>query len=147
METAGVKLDRLRATDVQSFVDGLPEYLGAHALPYSILNELDPLSEETQQALRTAGLAILPGTWQTPELVEEEIPEEAPALAGEAPVDEAALPDEEATRPEPTGPADVEAELVPEQEIAPGDAPMEAVPNEAGDGDEAEEVGSDSPRA
>ena len=147
METPGVKLARLRATDVQSFVDGLPEYLGAHALPYSILNELDPLSEETQQALRTAGLAILPGTWQTPELVEEEIPEEAPALAGEAPVDEAALPDEEATRPEPTGPADVEAELVPEQEIAPGDAPMEAVPNEAGDGDEAEEVASDSPRA
>lgn len=109
MEAAGVKFDRLRATDVQSFIDGLPEYLGAHSLPYSILNDLDPLSQETAQALRAAGLAILPGTWQTPGLVDEEIPEEE-----SAPADEAVLPDEEATRPEPAGSAVVEAEIAPQ---------------------------------
>lgn len=130
MEAAGVRFDRLRATDVQSFIDALPEYLGAHSLPYSILNDLDPLSEETAQALRAAGLAILPGTWQTPGLVDEEIPEEESALAEEASADEAVLPDEEATRPEPAGSAVVEAEIAPQaasaeaNDVAEGASPL-----------------------
>ncbi|HML24433.1 MAG TPA: iron-containing alcohol dehydrogenase [Aggregatilinea sp.] len=147
MESAGVKLDRLRAPDVQSFIDNLPEYVGMHALPYSILNDLDPLAEDTAQALRTAGLAILPGTWQSPDLVIEEVEEEAAApvvqaqAEAEPAVEEAAPPDEEATRPEPTGAA-AEAAIVPEQETLPEDAPREAVPNgaasdAAGDDDEA----------
>ncbi|WP_119065654.1 iron-containing alcohol dehydrogenase [Aggregatilinea lenta] len=146
MESAGVKLDRLRATDVQSFIDVLPEYLGAHSLPYTVLNDLDPLGEETAQALQAAGLAILPGTWQSPDLAIEEVPEEA--AAAQATVEDAAPPDDEATRPEPAEPAAVaEAESVPEQETAPKNAPVEAVPNQAGDASGADDVTEDSPRA
>lgn len=130
MELAGVRLNRLRATDVQAVIDGLPEYLGAHALPYSILNDLDPLADETAQALRAAGLAILPGTWQVPDVLEEAVIED------EAPAEEAPL-DEEATRPEPPGAS----------QAAAASSAAEAEASVAAEGDEVEEVGSDPPRA
>lgn len=130
LEAAGVKLDRLRATDVQSVIEELPEYLGANDLPYSILNDLDPLAEETAQALEAAGLAILAGTWRTPEDLEVEavLPEEAP-------------PDEEATRPEETGAGEAvltEAEVEPEPEPEPEDVP--AAPEAAASAEDPAEV-------
>ena len=66
MESAGVRLDRVRPTDIRLILDHLPEHLEAHDFPYSILNDIDPESETVAQALEAAGLAIQPETWEVP---------------------------------------------------------------------------------
>ena len=66
LQNAGVRLDRIRATDFALTLDLLPESIGALGLPYSILNELDPASEEVSEALNAAGLAIAQDTWTLP---------------------------------------------------------------------------------
>jgi len=67
MENAHVRLDQVRATDFNLLLDNLTTHLADHAFPFSILNDLDPVSDLVIQALETAGLAILPETWELPE--------------------------------------------------------------------------------
>ncbi len=67
LTTAGVRLDTLRATDVRLMLDQLPEHLGTYGFAYSILNDLDPLSEKVSEALDAAGLQIPDNTWMVPE--------------------------------------------------------------------------------
>lgn len=67
LQHAGVRLDRVRATDFGLMLDLLPESIGTLGLPYSILNELDPTSEEVAQALDAAGLAVAQDTWTLPD--------------------------------------------------------------------------------
>ena len=67
LTSAGVRLDRLRATDVRLLLDNLSAHLAQYNFPYSILNDLDPASEMVSHALDAAGLAIKMDTWQKPE--------------------------------------------------------------------------------
>ncbi len=67
LQNAGVRLDRIRATDFALTLDLLPESIGAFGLPYSILNELHPASDEVAEALNAAGLAIAHDTWTLPD--------------------------------------------------------------------------------
>jgi glycerol-1-phosphate dehydrogenase [NAD(P)+] len=53
---AGVRLGQLRPDDILSTVRELPQYVRDHRLPYSILNDLDPDSEEVARVLATTGL-------------------------------------------------------------------------------------------
>ncbi len=53
---AGVRLGQLRPDDILSTVRELPQYVRDHRLPYSILNDLNPDSEEVQRLLATTGL-------------------------------------------------------------------------------------------
>jgi glycerol dehydrogenase-like iron-containing ADH family enzyme len=76
MTSAGVRLDQLRATDVRMALDNLPNVIGAYAFPHSILNDLDPLSEQVASALEAAGLYLAADTWQ--------LPQEEGAVEGEA---------------------------------------------------------------
>jgi hypothetical protein len=67
LTSAGIKLDRLNATDVRLTLNALPIYLEEYGFPYSILNTIDPASEQVAQALDTAGLALEAETWELPE--------------------------------------------------------------------------------
>lgn len=67
LQHAGVRLDRVRATDFGLMLDLLPESIGTLDLPYSILNELNPASDEVAQALDAAGLAVAQDTWTLPD--------------------------------------------------------------------------------
>ncbi len=80
MTNAGVPLDRIRATDFNLILDRLATHIAAHEFPYSILNDLDPASEQVKQALEAAGLAIQAETWQLP-------PASAVPAAGDSPVE------------------------------------------------------------
>lgn len=66
LQNAGVRLDQIRATDFALALDHLPESIGALGLPYSILNDLDPASDDVAQALHAAGLAVVRDTWALP---------------------------------------------------------------------------------
>jgi glycerol-1-phosphate dehydrogenase [NAD(P)+] len=123
MQNAGVRLDQVRATDFNLMLDQLPDYLAFYDFPYSILNDLDPLSNTVAAALEASGLAILAETWETP----QEVPPEETAQEQATP-DQAApastAPDQpapQATVPEVTQPA-AAAEKVPTE------APHEAIP-------------------
>jgi glycerol dehydrogenase-like iron-containing ADH family enzyme len=63
---AGVRLDQIRATDFSLILGALSTHLADHAFPYSILNDLDPASDEVASALEAAGLALLSATWAAP---------------------------------------------------------------------------------
>jgi glycerol-1-phosphate dehydrogenase [NAD(P)+] len=123
MQNAGVRLDQVRATDFNLMLDQLPDYLAYYDFPYSILNDLDPLSDTTASALEASGLAILAETWETPQEVppEEAAPEQAtPDQATPAP----AAPDQPApqtTVPEATQPVAAAGHV-------PTEAPHEAIP-------------------
>ncbi|HEX3051364.1 MAG TPA: iron-containing alcohol dehydrogenase [Aggregatilineaceae bacterium] len=67
LSSAGVRLDSLRATDVRLMLDQLPEHLGSYGFTYSVLNDLDPLSDKAKEALDAAGLQIPEDTWMMPE--------------------------------------------------------------------------------
>lgn len=54
--SAGVRLGQLRPDDILATVRELPQYVRDHRLPYSILNDLDPDTEEVAQLLATTGL-------------------------------------------------------------------------------------------
>ncbi len=56
LEAAGVRLDRLNSQVVRQVVEELPEYVVRHNLPYGILHDMDPQSEQVAQALDAAGL-------------------------------------------------------------------------------------------
>ncbi|NWF69490.1 MAG: iron-containing alcohol dehydrogenase [Chloroflexi bacterium] len=53
---AGVRLGQLRPDDILATVRELPQYVRDHRLPYSILNDLNPDSEEVARLLSTTGL-------------------------------------------------------------------------------------------
>jgi glycerol dehydrogenase-like iron-containing ADH family enzyme len=93
MQGAGVRLDGLRATDFNLVVDHLVDHLAALDVPYSILNDLDPVSERTAGAIEAAGMTILAETWEKPQdtqiYVPVDVSEEAPH---EAKSEEAAQP-------------------------------------------------------
>lgn len=104
LQHAGVRLDRVRATDFGLMLDLLPESIGTLGLPYSILNELDPTSDEVAQALDAAGLAVAQDTWTLP--------------------DEAlAAPEVETDTERVEAPHEAEPEAVAETEDAPGNEP------------------------
>jgi glycerol-1-phosphate dehydrogenase [NAD(P)+] len=85
MESAGVRLDQLRTTDVRLTLNSLGAFIDAYELPYSILNDIEPESDKVTQALEAAGLAIEEQTWEVPE-------DSQPVAAVEAPHEEAPTP-------------------------------------------------------
>jgi len=129
LQHAGVRLDRIRATDFALMLDHLPEWIGTLGLPYSILNELDASSDAVAKALDAAGLAVALDTWILPraEPVEETAPEEAPAE--EAPAEPALVP--EAVAENQPAEADTERVEAPHEET--GDAPDEQAPAQQAD--------------
>ncbi len=56
LESAGLRLDRLNPQIVQQVVQTLPQYVEEQKLPYGILHEIIPDSEEVAQAISSAGL-------------------------------------------------------------------------------------------
>ena len=56
LESAGIRLDQLRSSDIVDTLKILPEYVRKHDLPYSILNDLDATSEQINELLATTGL-------------------------------------------------------------------------------------------
>lgn len=63
---AGVRLDQIRATDFSLMLGALNTHLTDHGFPYSVLNDLDPASDDVALALDAAGLALLTETWAVP---------------------------------------------------------------------------------
>lgn len=129
LQHAGVRLDRIRATDFALMLDHLPEWIGTLGLPYSILNELDPSGDAVAKALDAAGLAVALDTWILPHTApgEETTPEEGPAK--EAPGEEA--PAEPAPVPEAVAeaqPAETDTERVEAPHEARTDEPDEQAP-------------------
>ncbi len=83
MEQAGVRLDQIKPTDFHLAIERLPTLIDSFSLPYSILNDLDPSSEQVANALEVAGLAIQPETWEFPaggdtQPASDDVPLEAP---------------------------------------------------------------------
>lgn len=56
LQSAGIRLGQLRPDDIIDTLNALPEYVVAHDLPYSIINEMDLSSERVQELLATTGL-------------------------------------------------------------------------------------------
>lgn len=56
LETAGVRLDALPATDIADTIKILPDYVRKHKLPYSRLNDLDLTTERVQEIMQATGL-------------------------------------------------------------------------------------------
>ncbi|MEP7289161.1 MAG: iron-containing alcohol dehydrogenase [Chloroflexota bacterium] len=56
LESAGVRLDRLKADDIRAAVNALPDTVKKNDAPYSILNDLAPNAPELEQALNKSTL-------------------------------------------------------------------------------------------
>lgn len=56
LESAGIRLDQLRADDITDTIKTLPAYVRKHDMPYSILNDLDPTAESISELLAKTGL-------------------------------------------------------------------------------------------
>ncbi len=56
LEAADVRLDRLNSQIVKQVVSEMPTYVEEQGLPYGIMHDLDPASEQVAQALSAAGL-------------------------------------------------------------------------------------------
>jgi len=112
LQHAGVRLDQPRATDFALTLDHLPESIGALGLPYSILNELNPTSDEVSEALNAAGLAVARDTWT--------LPDEALAPSqDEIDTERVEAPAEDVEESEPSA----APQSVTEEDEAPGDEP------------------------
>ncbi len=57
--SAGVRLGQLRPEDIVATVRDLPRYVVEHNLPYSILNETDPFSDQVTNILKITGLDMM----------------------------------------------------------------------------------------
>lgn len=57
--SAGVRLGQLRPEDIIATVRDLPRYVVEHSLPYSILNETDPFSDNVTNILKITGLDMM----------------------------------------------------------------------------------------
>lgn len=64
LQKAGIRLDQVRAADIQLALQDLPTFARANDLPYSIAYEIDPFSDRVQQAMRMAGLDSDTGGWK-----------------------------------------------------------------------------------
>lgn len=54
--SAGIRLDQLRSQDVMDTIKSLPAYVQQHNLPYSILNEYQPTTEQVFDLVVKTGL-------------------------------------------------------------------------------------------
>lgn len=54
--SAGIRLDQLKPDDVMETLRILPEYVGKHDLPYSILNDFEPTPEKVLDLVAQTGL-------------------------------------------------------------------------------------------
>lgn len=113
LTAANIRLDRIRATDFRLLLDHLPQHLADHRFPYSILNDLDPASEEVSRALEQAGLALRSDAWtppappQPPAPVAQQSAEEEAESAAQVASPTEEVPAEQATTPAP--PPDAES--------------------------------------
>lgn len=58
LNSAGIRLGQLKNDDVIETIMNLPDYVRQHNLPYGILNDLDPTSEQVRELLQRTGLDI-----------------------------------------------------------------------------------------
>lgn len=108
LSAANVPLDRIRATDFRLLLDHLAEHLADHRFPYSILNDLDPASEQVSRALEQAGLALREDAWAPPVVQPTApIPQQPVGEARPAHAAEEDTPVEQPTTPAP--PPDTES--------------------------------------
>ena len=56
LEAAGIRLGQIKPDDIMSTVRLLPDYVVAHAMEYTILNDLDVNSERVRKLLAVTGL-------------------------------------------------------------------------------------------
>ncbi len=56
LASAGIRLGQIKPDDLITTIKELPDYVNAHDLPYSILNDIDPTSEDVIELLATTGL-------------------------------------------------------------------------------------------
>lgn len=56
LASAGIRLGQIRPDDIIATIRDLPDYVRRHNLPYSILNDFDPSSEQAIELLATTGL-------------------------------------------------------------------------------------------
>ncbi|MBN2304094.1 MAG: hypothetical protein JXQ72_06450, partial [Anaerolineae bacterium] len=98
LNQAGVRMGQLSPTDVRLALNNLAAYLAHYNFPYSILNDLDPDSEQVRAALEAAGLTLKPDTWDMPEAETwdpvNEVSQMGLSPHVEAPHDEKTLPDD-----------------------------------------------------
>ncbi len=119
LSAANIPLDRIRATDFRLLLDHLAEHLADHRFPYSILNDLDPTSEQVSRALEQAGLALRGDAWTTPAAAQPAASAAQPPAREEAEVAAAeALAEDETPVEQPTAPA-------PPPDAEPHDTAME----------------------
>lgn len=64
LEAAGVRLNQIRAADIQLAINDLPTFCVANNLPFSRAHDLDPFADYVKQALEKAGLSSTEGGWQ-----------------------------------------------------------------------------------
>ncbi len=106
LSAANVPLDHIRATDFRLLLDHLAEHLADHRFPYSILNDLDPASEQVSRALEQAGLALRGDAWTAPAAPQPAAPVAQPPAEEEAEVAAAeAVAEDETPAEQPTAPA------------------------------------------
>ena len=55
---AGIRLGQLRPDDIVDTIHALPQYVKDHDLPYSILHDIDPTSEEVAELINRTGLDV-----------------------------------------------------------------------------------------
>ncbi len=118
LTAAGIRLDRIRATDFRLLLDHLAEHLADHRFPYSILNELDPASEQVSRALEQAGLALRGDAWTPPAAARPPVPVAQPTAEEEAGAAAEPVAEEETPVEQPTAPA-------PPPDAEPQDTAME----------------------
>jgi glycerol dehydrogenase-like iron-containing ADH family enzyme len=56
LESAGVRLTQLKPDDIRATVNALPDYVKQHQTPYTILNDVQPNSDDVTQALEKSTL-------------------------------------------------------------------------------------------
>lgn len=57
LQSAGLRLDQVRAADAQLAMNALPNFCATNDFPFGIGHELDPMSDEVKAAMQAAGFA------------------------------------------------------------------------------------------
>jgi hypothetical protein len=58
IESAGIRLDQLKPSDVRDTLKGMPGYVKQHDLPYSIFNEIVLGDEKIAEVMSKTGLDV-----------------------------------------------------------------------------------------
>lgn len=58
LQSAGVRLNQLAASEIEDTIKTLPQYVVKHKLPYSILNETEMTSERVSEIMQQTGLGV-----------------------------------------------------------------------------------------